>query len=145
MEFTTQLIEKNMEVCINIKINKNFNFNFEDVKNIPAFPARNKSPSQIKRNYLRQKVFENKVQENLPDVKKEAIDKKVKNVETQTEDISSATNFTQTEAEVGSNTQTNADKMNVETQTESNESKTEEVIEVNEKGEIHPKPGQAIL
>ena len=111
MEFTTQLIEKNMEVCINIKINENFNFNFNNVKNIPASPDRHKSPSQIKG--------------------KEAIDKKVKNVETQTEDISSATNFTQTEAEVGSNTQTNADKMNVETQTVSNESKTEEVIEVN--------------
>ena len=98
MEFTTQLIMKNMEVCINIKINENFNFNFNNVKNIPASPDRHKSPSQIKRNYLRQKVFENKVKENLPDVKKEAIDKKVKNVETQTEDISSETNFTQTEA-----------------------------------------------
>ena len=128
MEFTTQLIEKSMEVCINININKNFNFNFNNVQNIPA---RNKSPSQIKRNYLRQKAFKNKKKENLPDVKKEAIDKKVKNVETQTEDISSETNFTQTEEEVGSNTQTNTDKMNVETQTISNESKTEEVIEVN--------------
>ena len=59
-------------------------------------------------------------------MKKKAIDKKVKNVETQTKDISSATNFTQTEAEVGSNTETNADKMNVETQTISNESKTHE-------------------
>ena len=78
-------------------------------------------------------------------MKKEAIDKKVKNVETQTEDIITETNFTQTEAEVGSNTQTNADKINVETQTESNESKTEELIEVNEKGEIHPKPCQTIL
>ena len=35
--------------------------------------------------------------------------------------------------------------MNVKTQTESNESKTDELIEVNEKGEIHPKPGQVIL
>ena len=145
MEFTTQLIEKNMEVCINIKINENFNFNFNNAKNTPTFPARKKSPSQVKRNYLRQTVFENKVKENLLDVKEEATDMKVNNIETQTEDLSSEAKASQTEAEEGSNTQTNCEKNNVETQTELIESKTEEHVEVNEKGEIHPKQGQTIL
>ena len=150
MEFTTQLIEKNMEVCIKIKINENFNFNFNNVKNTPTFPARKKSPSQVKRNYLRQKDFENKVKENLPDVKKEMIDKRVKHEETQTKESSFETKFAQTEVDVGINsqtveTQTSSIKTNAETQTETKDSKPEESIVVNEKGEIHPGRDQTIL
>ena len=86
MEFTKQLIEKNMEVCINIKINENFNFSFNNAKDTPSFPPRKKSPSQLKRDYVRQKVFENKFKESLSDVKTETTERKAKNMERQTED-----------------------------------------------------------
>ena len=136
MEFTTQLIEKNMEVCINIKINENFNFSFNNAKDTPAFPPRKKSPTQLKRDYLRQKVFENKMKESLSDVKTETTEIEVQNKETQTEDSSFEEKCNQTEAKEG---------IDSETQTELNESKIVETTEVNDKGEIHPKESQTIL
>ena len=78
------------------------------------------------------------------------IDKRVKHEETQTNESSFEAKSTQTEVDVGINsqtveTQTSSIKTNAETQTETKDSKPEESIVVNEKGEIHPGRDQTIL
>ena len=68
LDVTKQLIALDKKATINIRIGNDFVFSFN---NQETFDERKKSPSQIKRNFLRKAAFENTQKENRQTVKTE--------------------------------------------------------------------------
>ena len=68
LDVTKQLIALDKKAAINIRIGNDFVFSFN---NQETFDEKKKSPSQIKRNFLRKAAFENTQKENRQTVKTE--------------------------------------------------------------------------
>ena len=137
LEWTRQLIDKKEEVIVNIVVG-GFTFSFDNKKNKEQ---KHKSPSQIKRNLDRQKEFERRF---VKIENKETFENSSAKETAEVDTISVATQadlVTNEEVE----TQTTFSSKEIGIQTDDEEHEYIEELDINEKGEILPKPDEIII
>ena len=137
LEWTRQLIDKKQEVMVNIVVG-GFTFSFDNKKNKEQ---KHKSPSQIKRNLDRQKEFERRF---VKIENKETFENSSAKETAEVDTISVATQVdlvTNEEVE----TQTTFSSKEIGIQTDDEEHEYIEELDINEKGEILPKPDEIII
>ena len=94
LDITKQLINLNQKAAINIRIGSEFIFSF----NNQEISDRKKSPSQIKRNLVRNETFKN-MKKETSETNAKTLEKKAetKDSESQTDSLSTATTGTNTD------------------------------------------------
>ena len=140
LEWTKQLMSQNEEVFVNIRMG-DFRFSFDNKKNIQI--KKTKSPSQQRRNFDRQAEFKKRLEKKENNL--EASEEKV-TTESEKKDFNDE-KFHEPKIEVETvATQTDTATLEKETQTEYDQNEpAPDNTEINEKGEIVPKPNETII
>ena len=149
LDITRQLVELEHKAMINIKIGEKFVFMFDNQENIVH---RNKSPSQKKRDLRRKYDFQDsklrkckseKDTDNVEAVNDDKIETKV--TETQTEIFCEEVKKVDSETQFDSSFTTRTVETNTDADIDNDEETESDHLEINEKGEIHPRKNENIL
>ena len=132
LDVTKQLIALDKKAAINIRIGNDFVFSFN---NQETFDEKKKSPSQIKRNFLRKAAFENTQKENRQTVK------------TETNALATISTLDKTVETKDAETQIDVHLTSIGTNTDKEDFKdiTNDELDNSEKREIRPKENETIL